>query len=123
MLDGQGLYLRDRLNGVPVVHLRQLLVGFNLANTDLTGVDFNGANLAAANLSGANLEEANLEGASFFYGSGEDVSPAGSASRPDLASGRGTGAILSRTCLDGARHLSPEARAYCSRWLTGEFRS
>jgi len=43
MLDGQGGYLSDRLNGVPVVQLRQLLVGVNLAYTDLRGVDFNGA--------------------------------------------------------------------------------
>ncbi|MEY2645339.1 MAG: hypothetical protein RLZZ611_1988 [Cyanobacteriota bacterium] len=137
MLDGQGGYVCDRLNGVPVVQLRQLLVGVKLAYTDLSGVDFNGAdlsgadlrgadlrgaNLAAANLSGANLEGADLEGVIFFHGSGEAVSPAGSESGLDLSSGRGTGAVLRRTRLAGVRHLSPEARAYCHRWSGGEFR-
>ena len=137
MLDGQGGYVCDRLNGVPVVQLRQLLVGVKLAYTDLSGVDFNGAdlsgadlrgadlrgaNLAAANLSGANLEGADLEAAIFFYGNGESVSPAGSESCLDLNSGRGTGAVLSRTRLAGVRHLSPGARAYCHRWSGGEFR-
>ncbi|MEY3931093.1 MAG: hypothetical protein RLZZ516_2803 [Cyanobacteriota bacterium] len=137
MLDGQGGYLSDRLNGVPVVQLRQLLVGVNLAYTDLRGVDFNGAdlsgadlrgadlrgaNLAAVNLNGANLEGANLEGALLFHGSGKDVSPTGSELRVDLGSGRGTGALLGRTRLAGVRHLTPEARAYCNRWSGGEFR-
>ena len=137
MLDGQGGYLLDRLNGVPVVQLRQLLVGVNLAYTDLSGVDFNGAdltgadlrgadlrgaNLAAANLTGANLEGANLQGAILFHGSGEAVSPVGLASCLDLGTGLGTGAVLCRTRLAGARHLSPEARAYCNRWIGGEFR-
>ena len=137
ILDGQGGYLFDRLNGVPVVQLRQLLVGVNLADTDLSGVDFNGAdltaadlrgadlrgaNLAAANLTAANLEGANLEGAILFHGSGAAVTPAGPDARPDHSSGHGTGAVLCRTRLAGIRHLSPEARAYCNRWSGGEFR-
>lgn len=138
ILDGQGGYLCDRLNGVPVVQLRQLLVGVNLAHTDLTGVDFNGAdltaadlrgadlrgaNLAAANLTAANLEGANLEGVILFHGDGSAVTPAGIDPWPDHASGRGTGAVLSRTRLTGVRHLSPEARAYCNRWSGGDFRA
>lgn len=137
MLDGQGLYVHDRLNGVPVVQLRQLLVGVNLAHTDLSGVDFNGAdlsganlrgadlrgaNLAAANLSGANLEGADLDGATLFHGNGQAPTPASAEHPPDLVTGHGTGAVLARTRLVGVRHLSPEARAYCNRWSGGEFR-
>jgi uncharacterized protein YjbI with pentapeptide repeats len=137
MLDGQGTYVVDRLHGIPVVQLRQLLVGIDLARTDLRGVDFNGAdlsganlsgadlrgaNLAAANLSGADLDGADLDGALLFHGSGEAASPVSAEQPADLISGRGTGAILSRTRLGGARHLSPQARAYASRWSGGDFR-
>jgi uncharacterized protein YjbI with pentapeptide repeats len=137
ILDGQGGYTCDRLKGVPVVQLRQLLVGVNLAHTDLSGVDFNGAdltaadlrgadlrdaNLAAANLTAANLEGANLKGAIFFYGIGSAVTPAGPETQQDHTSGHGTGAVLSRTRLSGARHISPEVKDYFSRWNGGEFR-
>ena len=137
MLDGQGLYLIDRLEGVPVIQLRQLLVGVDLAGTDLSGVDFNGAdlshadlrganlrgaNLAGANLSGANLEGANLEGAQFFFGSGEAVTPVEPGLLQDLETGRGSGALLSRCRWAGAEHLSPATQAYIQRWSGGSFR-
>lgn len=136
MLDGQGLYVIDRLNGIPVVQLRQLLVSADLAGTDLAGVDFNGAdlsgadlrganlrgaNLARANLSGANLEGANLEDVRLFWGSGDSVTPAAPGEQPDLEHGRFTGAVLRRTRLSGVSNLSPENRAYVVRWSSGEF--
>lgn len=138
MLDGKGLYVIDRINGIPVVQLRQLLVGADLANTDLVGVDFNGAdlsgvdfrganlrgaNLAGANLSGANLDGANLDAVSLFWGSGEAVTPAGSGEPLDLELGRGTGAILHRTRFSGVKHLSPLNRSYINRWSSGEFQT
>lgn len=136
MLDGQGLYVIDRLNGIPVVQLRQLLVGADLAQTDLAGVDFNGAdltgadlrganlrgaNLAGANLSGANLEGADLEGVRFFWGSGNAVTPAVAGEPLDLEHGAATGAVLARTRLQGVKHLSPSNRAYINRWSGSEF--
>ncbi|MEB3200861.1 MAG: pentapeptide repeat-containing protein [Synechococcaceae cyanobacterium] len=138
MLDGQGMYLVDRATGTPVVQLRQLLIGADLAGTDLSGVDFNGAdlsgsdlsgtnlrgaNLAATNLTGTNLEGSNLQGVRFFYGSIDTVSPAHGEEAMELESGRGTGAILRRTRLAGSHHLAPEQRAYLERWKGGEFRS
>ena len=138
MLDGKGLYVIDRAAGTPVVLLRQVLVGVDLAETDLAGVDFNGAdlsgadlrganlrgaNLAGANLSGANLDGANLEAVSLFLGSGEAATPAAEGVAPDLLTGRSTGAILKRTRFNGVRQLSPENRAYVSRWSGGEFQA
>jgi|LauGreDrversion4_2_1035121.scaffolds.fasta_scaffold24623_3 uncharacterized protein YjbI with pentapeptide repeats len=137
ILDGEGTYVVDRLSGIPVVMLRQVLVGADLSRTDLTGVDFNGAdlsgadlrwanlreaNLSGVNLTGANLDGANLDGARFFYGSGAEVSPASSLEEADLQTGRASGAILTRTRLSGAQHLSAEVRSYANRWLGSEFR-
>jgi len=136
ILDGEGNYVVDRLDGVPVVMLRQVLMGTDLSHTDLTGVDFNGAdlsgadlrgaNLSGANLSGTNLTGANLDGANldetrFFYGSGAEVSPVTELEKADLVTGRSSGAILARIRLSSARHLSGELRIYVNRWLSGEF--
>lgn len=138
MLDGQGLYVIDRLNGIPVVQLRQVLVGADLAQTDLAGVDFNGAdlsgadlrganlrgaNLACANLTGANLEGADLDGVIFYWGSGDAVSPAEPVQPIDLEHGRATGAILYRTRLGAIKNVSPQNRAYINRWSSGDFQT
>ncbi|MFM7635124.1 MAG: pentapeptide repeat-containing protein [Cyanobacteriota bacterium] len=131
ILDGQGGYAADRLEGVPVVRLHQMLVGADLSGTDLRGVDFNaadlrgcrfeqadlgGANLAGCNLSGANFSGARLEGAVLFLGRPESCSPAWPGTRPDLASGAHTGAIVENSDFTEVRQLSPEARAYCAAW-------
>jgi uncharacterized protein YjbI with pentapeptide repeats len=136
ILDGEGNYVVDRLNGVPVVMLRHVLMGTDLVRTDLTGVDFNGAdlsgadlrwanlhgaNLAGANLTGANFDGANLEGTRFYFGSGANVSPASELEKVDLETGRASGAILKRTRLSGAQNISVEVRTYLNRWLGGEF--
>ena len=136
MLDGKGLYVVDRLDGIPVVQLRQLLVGADLAQTDLCGVDFNGAdltgadlrganlrgaNLAGANLTGVNLSGANLESANFFWGNGDEPSPALPGEPRNLETGRGTGAILRRTLLNDVKHLSGPNRAYANCWSGGDF--
>ena len=138
MLDGEGLYLHDRVHGVPVVMLRQVLVGVDLAGTDLSGVDFNGAdltradlrgallcgaNLAAANLSGAMLDGADLEGVRLFSGEAATATPARQGQAFDPETGEGSGAILSRTSLAGVRNLDPAARAYVHRWQSGDFKA
>jgi len=131
ILDGQGGYVSDRLHGIPVVRINQMLVGADLSETDLRGVDFNGADLRGCNLrdsdlGGANLAGCNLSGANFngakvdrivlFLGSLETCSPAWPGSLPDLATGAHTGAIVENSDFTDVRLLSPEARAYCAAW-------
>lgn len=131
ILDGQGGYEADRINGIPVVRLNQMLVGADLSETDLRGVDFNGAdlrgcnfqdadlggsNLAGCNLSGANLSGARLDGTVLFVGPVDTCSPAWPGTRPDSKSGAHTGAIVENTDFSDVLYLSAEARAYCAAW-------
>lgn len=131
ILDGQGGYEVDRLNGIPVVRLHQMLAGCDLSDTDLRGLDFNaadlrgcqlcnadlgGANLAGCNLSGADLRGARLEGTRFFYGQLETSSPARPAGTPDFSSGAHTGAVVENTDFTDVCQLDADARAYCAAW-------
>ncbi len=131
ILDGQGGYVADRLEGIPVVRLNQMLVGADLGGTDLRGVDFNGAdlrgcnlehadlggaNLARCNLSGTTFSGARLEGTVLFLGRLDTCSPAWPGALPDLESGAHTGAVVENCDFSDARGLSTEARAYCAAW-------
>lgn len=131
ILDGNGHYAEDRLDGVPVIHLGSLLAGADLAGTDLSGVDFNGAdlrgtalrgcelaqaNLARADLRGADLRGCRMAGTRLFYGSAQSASPAGDGAPVDLESGNGTGARLEGALLQGLRQVTPDMVGYLSRW-------
>ncbi|MCF8131717.1 MAG: pentapeptide repeat-containing protein [Synechococcus sp. Tobar2m-G35] len=131
ILDGNGHYAEDRLDGVPVIHLGNLLAGADLAGTDLSGVDFNGADLrgtvlrgcglAEANLAGADLRGADLRGSQvagtrFCYGEAHTASPAGGDGPASLETGLGTGARLEGALLQGLRQVSAETATYLSRW-------
>lgn len=131
ILDGQGNYEEDRLDGVPVIQLRQMLQGADLEGTDLRGVDFNGAdlrganltgvdlggaNLAGTNLSGADLDGAQLERTRFFYGTAETATPADPRTPPDLESGVGTGAVVENAHFADLVALDPEIRFYLAAW-------
>jgi uncharacterized protein YjbI with pentapeptide repeats len=131
ILDGEGNYEEDRLNGVPVIRLNRMLKGMDLSETDLRGVDFNGAdlrgasfvgadlreaNFAGANLGGANFEGARVDGARFFYGRPNSATPLGSIGPVDHESGNGTGAIVENANFAGARHLDPQAHHYIASW-------
>ena len=131
ILDGDGGYETDRINGIPVVRLNQILVGADLSDTDLRGVDFNGAdlrgcnfrdadlggaNLACCNLSGANLSGARLDGAVLFIGPVDSCTPAWPGTRPDLETGTNTGAIVENTDFSDVLYLSAEVRTYCAAW-------
>lgn len=131
ILDGDGGYEADRINGIPVVRLNQMLVGADLSETDLRGVDFNGAdlrgcnfqdsdlggaNLAGCNLSGANLSGARLDGTVLFIGPVDSCTPAWPGTRPDPESGIHTGAIVENTDFSDVLYLSADARAYCAAW-------
>ncbi|MEB3352427.1 MAG: pentapeptide repeat-containing protein [Cyanobacteriota bacterium] len=131
ILDGQGFYVEDRLDGIPVIQLHRSLRGVDLAGTDLRGVDFNGAdlrgtilrgcdlrdaNLAACDLAGADLSGAQLEGARFFQGPPDTASPIRTGTRPDGTSGAFSGAIVENVDVSRARQLSHELRLYLAAW-------
>ncbi|MGB5241627.1 MAG: pentapeptide repeat-containing protein, partial [Prochlorococcaceae cyanobacterium] len=131
ILDGEGNYEVDRLDGVPVIYLNQMLRGVDLSGADLRGVDFNGANLggsnlrgsdladanlAAVNISGADLEGARLERTRFFYGTAEAATPADPRTVPDFESGAGTGAIVENANLSDLRQLDAATRLYLASW-------
>jgi len=131
ILDGQGSYEEDRINGVPVIQLQLILKGVDLSGTDLRGVDFNGAdlrgcdlagsdlsgaNLAGSNLAGANLEQARLEGTRFFYGRAQTATPIRPELRADLQSGSGSGAVVENANFSGAQRLDPQTHHYLASW-------
>jgi hypothetical protein len=131
ILDGEGNYEEDRRQGIPVIRLRQMLMGGDLSGCDLRGIEFNGddlrgcnlsrtdlreANLAGANLGGANLEGALVEGTRFFWGRPQTASPAQPAQPPDLQTGAGSGAIVENANLAGLRQLDPQAHFYLASW-------
>jgi hypothetical protein len=131
ILDGEGNYEEDRRSGIPVIRLRQMLMGVDLSGCDLRGIEFNGAdlrgcnlshadlreaNLAGANLGGANLEEALLEGTRFFWGRPQTASPALPDQAPDLQTGAGSGAIVENANLSGVRQLDPQTHFYLASW-------
>ena len=131
ILDGNGHYAEDRLDGVPVIHLGSLLAGADLAGADLSGVDFNGADLRGTSLRGSDLADANLAGADLrgadlrgsrvagtrlCYGEPHSASPAAEGTPRNLESGSGTGARLEGALLQGLRQLSPAGATYVNRW-------
>ncbi|MGB7563399.1 MAG: pentapeptide repeat-containing protein [Prochlorococcaceae cyanobacterium] len=131
ILDGQGNYELDRLDGVPVIRLQQMLRGVDLSGVDLRGVDFNAAdlggsnlrgsdladaNLAGVNLSGTDLDGARLERTRFFYGTAETATPADPRTPADFESGAGTGAIVENANLSDLRQLDAQARFYLASW-------
>ncbi|MEI6829726.1 MAG: pentapeptide repeat-containing protein [Synechococcaceae cyanobacterium ELA445] len=131
ILDGEGNYEVDRLDGVPVIRLHQMLRGVDLSGVDLRGVDFNAAdlggtnlrgadladaNLAGVNLSGADLDGARLERTRFFYGTAEAATPADPRTPADFESGAATGAIVENANLSDLRQLDAQARFYLASW-------
>jgi uncharacterized protein YjbI with pentapeptide repeats len=131
ILDGQGSYEEDRLEGVPVIQLQLILKGVDLSGTDLRGVDFNGAdlrgcdlagcdlsgaNLARTNLAGANLEQARLEGTRFFYGRAQTATPMHPGEPADLRIGSGSGAVVENANFSGVQRLDPQTHHYLASW-------
>ncbi len=131
ILDGEGNYEEDRLHGVPVIRLREMLKGDDLSGTDLRGIDFNGAdlrgcdfhladlsdaNLAGCNLAGANFEGARLQSTRFFFGRAQTASPRLSAGPTDLRSGAGSGAVVENLNLADARGLDAQSHQYLASW-------
>jgi len=138
ILDGQGSYQIDWLEGVPVIRLQSMLSGADLRGCDLRGVDLHGAdlrgadfsgsdlsqaNLAGADLSGANLDRCCLDGTRFFFGRHQTATPAQADRRPDLLSGAGSGAVLVQCTFRAARQLDPQQLHYLASWCGSRARA
>ncbi|GAB4200785.1 MAG: pentapeptide repeat-containing protein [Coleofasciculaceae cyanobacterium] len=131
ILDGNGGYQSDRLNGVRVIDLNIMLAGADLAGTDLRWTELSEANLVRANLSGcdlvkanlsrtilydANLSNADMKGVRLFYGSLETASPRSRNHPPDYNTGAYTGAVVENANFTGVQRLDEEQHKYCCYW-------
>ncbi|HAG82575.1 MAG TPA: low-complexity protein [Cyanobacteria bacterium UBA12227] len=132
MLDGNGGYQEDRIDGVRVIDLNVMLAGADLTGTDLRWTELSEANMVRANLShcdlaGANLSrtilyEANLVGADMkgvrlFYGSVETATPRSrSHESPNYRTGVHTGAVVERVNFSNVQRMDEEQRKYCCYW-------
>jgi len=131
MLDGNGGYLEDRIDGVRMINLNVMLAGADLSYTDLRWTELSDANMVRANLSHcdlvqanlartilyeANLEGADLLGVRLFYGSVETSSPRSRTKRPNYDSGEYTGTVVENANFTGVLRLGEEQRQYCCSW-------
>lgn len=131
ILDGNGGYQSDRLNGVRVIDLNIMLAGADLAGTDLRWTELSEANLVRANLSGcdlvkanlsrtilydANLSNADMKGVRLFYGSLETASPRSRNHPPDYNTGAYTGAVVENANFTGVQRLDEEQHKHCCYW-------
>lgn len=138
ILDGQGSYEIDWLEGVPVIRLQSMLRGADLRGCDLRGVDLHGAdlrgvdfsgsdlseaNLAGADLSGATLDRCCLDGTRFFFGRSQTATPASPGRRAELLSGACSGAVVAQCTFRSARRLDPQQLHYLASWCGSRSRA
>jgi uncharacterized protein YjbI with pentapeptide repeats len=131
ILDGDGGYAEDRVDGVRVIALGVMLAGSDLSNTDLRWTELSESNLVRAglqncdlvkaNLSRAILYEANLSGADinatrFFYGPVETASPRSRTKRPNYQTGEHTGAVIENANFSNVERMSESQRYYVCAW-------
>jgi uncharacterized protein YjbI with pentapeptide repeats len=131
ILDGEGGYAEDRVNGTRVVQLGVMLAGADMSGQDLRWTDLSDANMVRADLSFGDLVKANLsrtilyeaslrgadiKGARFFYGSVETASPRSRTIPPDYETGGRTGAVVENVNFTGVKNMSEEQRCYFCQW-------
>ena len=131
ILDGNGGYDEDRINGTRIIDLGVMLSNTDIANTDLRWIDLSEANLDQADLTGcdllntnlsrtillnATLANANLRGARLFYGNIESASPRTRLDLPNYLTGEFTGAVIKNVDFTNVQELSEEQRQYCCVW-------
>jgi uncharacterized protein YjbI with pentapeptide repeats len=131
ILDGEGGYAEDRLDGTRVVNLGVMLAGADLESQDLRWTDLSEANMVRANLNQCDLVKANLsrtvlyeaslrgadlKGARLFYGSAQTASPRSRIHPPNYETGAYTGVVIENADLTNVRNLSEEQRYYCCAW-------
>ena len=131
ILDGNGGYDEDRINGTRIIELGVMLSNTDIAHTDLRWVDLSEANLVSADLAGCDLLKANLSrailskakftganlnGTRFFYGNIESASPRNRLDKPNYITGEFTGAVVENIDFTDVKELSEEQRQYCCVW-------
>ncbi len=131
ILDGNGGYDEDRINGTRIIDLGVMLLNTDIAHTDLRWVDLSEANLVRADLAGCDLHKANLsrailskakltganlKGIRFFYGNVELASPRNRIDKPNYVTGEFTGAVIENVDFTDVKELSEEQRQYCCIW-------
>jgi uncharacterized protein YjbI with pentapeptide repeats len=131
VLNGDGRYDEDRIQGVRVINLGVMLTGTDLDRTDLRWTDLSDANLIRtdltecsllkANLARTILYQAKLNGADLkdtrlFYGDLDRASPRIPERSPNYITGEFTGAVVADADFTNVRRMSEEQRIYCCAW-------
>lgn len=131
ILDGNGGYDEDRINGTRVIDLGVMLSGTDISDTDLRWIDLSDANIVRSDLSRCNLSKANLsrailfgaklcgtniKGTRLFYGTVESATPRNRLDRPNYITGELTGAVVENVDFSGVEDMSEEQRQYCCAW-------
>jgi uncharacterized protein YjbI with pentapeptide repeats len=131
MLDGDGGYAEDRVQGSRVIDLGVMLAGTDLSGTDLRWTDLSDANMIRAKLRGTDLVRANfsrtilydadlrgadIKGTLLFYGKSATASPRSKNETPNFETGTFTGAVVENADFTGAIEMSEEQRCYCCMW-------
>jgi uncharacterized protein YjbI with pentapeptide repeats len=131
VLNGDGGYDEDRINGVRVISLGVILAGTDIAQTDLRWTDLSDANLIRSDLSKCNLARANLartilyqaklsgvdiRDTRFFYGNLKTASPRAPERSPNYITGAFSGAIVEDVDFTDIQHMSQEQREYFCTW-------
>jgi len=131
ILDGEGGYAIDRVDGLRVIDLGVMLAGADLARTDLRWCDLSETNLVRANLSDCDLVKANLSrtilyeatlagadlnGTYLFYGPADTATPRSRSQAPDYMTGEHTGAVIENADFTNVKRMSEAMRCYCCSW-------
>ncbi|MGL5080324.1 MAG: pentapeptide repeat-containing protein [Microcoleaceae cyanobacterium] len=138
ILDGNGSYAEDRLEGIRVIDIGAMLAAADLSNTDLRRTDLSETNLVRTNLYNCDLvranlsrtilyetilTKANLKGTRLFYGTAETATPRSRAQIPNFRTGEHTGAVVENADFTQVEHLSEESRYYCCAWSGSKSRA
>lgn len=131
ILDGEGGYAEDRIQGLRVIDLGVMLARADMSETDLRWTDLSDAYMIGANLSHcdlvranlaravlfeANLREADIKGVRFFYGPVATATPRSLTAAPDYETGSHTGAVIEKADFTQVQRMSEEQRYYCCAW-------
>lgn len=131
LLNGNGGYAEDRIQGVRVIDLGVMLAGADLSGNDLRWTDLSETNLVRANLSRCDLVKTNLartvlfdahlvgadfKGTRLFYGPTESATPRSRTDPPNYKTGEHTGAVIENADFTNVQRMSESMHYYCCAW-------